>query len=142
MASTRIAFEATYTSGTAYQKYRYTIYVNQLGNLAVRDIHSPYGLLMDSMTGLPQSVVDDITASMAQVEGILELTSAINGNLSFVNETSKNVSFATPFPSTTYRVYVTTSDFIVLRITNKTISGFTIEANVTYSGTVGFDVFI
>lgn len=142
MAGTRIGFEGTYTSGTGTSQYRFTVVVDLNGVVSVRDIRSPFGLFMDSMTRLPQSVVDDITAAMAQVEDLLSLTSSVNGTLTFAAETEKSVTFSTPMSSTNYRVYLSPSDFISARITSKLTTGFTVQLGITFSGTVGYDVFV
>lgn len=66
----------------------------------------------------------------------------MNGQLTFTGESSKPVTFATPFVGTTYRVCFSTTDFVPVRVTNKTTAGFTVEVGVTYTGTVGYDVFV
>ena len=142
MSGTRTAFEATYTSGTAQQRYQYTVIVDQNDVLSVRDIVTPYGLIIDSMTRVPQSVVDDIQASMAQVEDLLSLTSTINGTLTFVAATTSSVTFSTALSSTNYRVHLSPSDFVAVRVTSKLTTGFTVEVSSTFTGTVGYDVFI
>jgi len=142
MAGTRVAFEATYTSGTGTNLYRFTIYVNVADVLSVRDIRTPYGLLIDSMTLLPQSVVNDIQTAMGQVESLLSLTSAVNGNLTFVSEGSKDVTFSSPMANTNYRVHLSPSDFVPVRVTNKMLTGFTIQVGTTFTGTIGYDVFV
>ena len=114
MAFTRVSFDATYTSGTGTNLYRFTITVNVAGVIAVRDIRTPYGLLIDSMTSVPEPVVDDINAAIAQVRSLIDMTSAINGTLTF----------------------------IPVRVINKTITGFTIQVGITFTGTVGYDVFV
>lgn len=142
MSGTRIAFEGTYTSGTGTSQYRYTVVVDLNGVVSVRDIYSPFGLIMDSMTRLPQSVVDDITGSMGQVEDLLSLTSSVNGTLTFVAETEKVITFSTPTSNANYRVYLSPSDFIPARVTNKLTTGFTVQLGITFTGTVGYDVFV
>lgn len=142
MAGTRIAFESTYTSGTGQQQYRYTVVVDLSGVMSVRDIRTPYGLIMDTMTRLPQTVVDDIQGSMAQVEALLSLTSAVNGTATFVSATTVSITFSTPMPNTNYRVHLSPSDFIPVRVSTKLTTGFTIETGITFTGTVGYDVFV
>lgn len=142
MAGTRIAFEGTYTSGTGTSQYRFTVVVDLNGVVSVRDIHTPFGLIMDSMARLPQSVVDDITAAMGQVEDLLALTSAVNGTLTFVAATEATVTFSTPTSNANYRVYLAPSDFIPARVTSKLTTGFTVQLGVTFTGTVGYDVFL
>lgn len=142
MAATLIGTEFTYTAGIPTQQYRFTILVDQFNNVSVRNIQSPFGLIMDSMTSVPASVQQDICDAIVQVEGILAATSAVNGTLTFTNEASKAVVFATAMTSTNYRVQVTTDEFVLLRITSKTLTGFTVEASAAFTGTVGYDVFI
>jgi hypothetical protein len=142
MAGTRIAFEGTYTSGTGTSQYRFTVVVDVNGVVSVRDIRTPYGLVMDSMTRLPQSVTDDIVAAMGQVEDLLSLTSSVNGTLTFSGEAEKSVTFSTPMSSTNYRVYLAPSDFVPARISTKLTTGFTVQLGVTFTGTVGYDVFV
>ena len=142
MAFTRVSFDATYTSGSGTNLYRFTITVNVAGVIAVRDIRTPYGLLIDSMTSVPEPVVDDINAAIAQVRSLIDMTSAINGTLTFIAEGSKDDSFATPMANTNYRVQLSPSDFIPVRAINKTITGFTIQIGITFTGPVGYDVFV
>jgi len=120
--------------------WQFTVVVNQNGTTGIRNIRSPRGGICDSMTEMPSEVLDAINNAKAQVENILMQTSAVNGTLNFVAQTAQSIVFATPFANTQYRVYVTLADFIDYRITNKTITGFDIELNVTYTGAVGYDV--
>ncbi|MBD3261310.1 MAG: hypothetical protein GF334_06430 [Candidatus Altiarchaeales archaeon] len=68
-------------------------------------------------------------------------TSAVNGQLTYTNETSQSVTFSTNFSNTNYRVITSVSDFVQTRIT-KTVSGFTVETSTPYTGTIGYDVFV
>jgi len=122
--------------------WMFTIVVNQDGTCGVRDIKSPNGLLCDSALQVPGEVLDEINAAKADVENILAQSSAVNGTLTFTDQTTQSIVFATPFANTAYRVYVTLNDFIDWRITNKTTTGFDIELNVTYTGEVQYDVFV
>ena len=130
------------TNDPCSPSWMFTIVVNQDGTCGVRDIKSPNGLLCDSMLQLPGEVLDEINAAKADVENILAQSSAVNGTLTFTDEISQSIVFATPFANTSYRVYVTLEDFIDWRIVNKTTTGFDIELNVTYTGTVQYDVFV
>lgn len=122
--------------------WTFTIVVNQDGTTGVRNVRSVYGGICDSGTQIPGEILDQINAATADVENIVAQSSAVNGNLSFVNQTAQSIVFATPFANTQYRVYVTLQDFIDYRITNMTTTGFDIELNVTYTGTVRYDVFV
>lgn len=142
MAGTLVQAEFVYTSGVAPALYQFTIVQNSVGAILVRDIQDPYGFVISPYTQIPQSVTDDIQTAMGQVEALLALTSAANGNLTFAAETEKAVLFTTPFPNTDYRVHVTSDVFAPFRITNKTLTGFTISAGAQISGVVGYDVLV
>jgi hypothetical protein len=105
-------------------------------------MQDPYGFIVSPYTQIPQSVTDDISSAMSQVEALLALTSAVNGNLSFVAEFSKAVTFVVAFPSTSYRVQITSDVFAPFRVTHKTTAGFTIEAGADITATVGYDVLV
>lgn len=142
MATTLVQSEFVYVSGVAPDVYQFTIVQDQTGLISTRDIQDRYGFVISPYTQIPRSVSDDICAATAQVEALLSLTSAVNGNLTFTAETSQSVVFASPFPDTSYRVHVTSDIFAPFRITSKTTTGFTIEAGATVSGTVGYDVLV
>lgn len=142
MAASLILAEFTYRSGTADEAYTFTVVYDSQGNISVRDIENPYGLIMDPWSRLPQSVTDDICAATAQVENIMAATSAVNGTITFSASAEESVTFPTPFTSTSYRVQVTTDSFVGLRVINKTLTGFTIQATSAFTGTVGYDVFV
>ena len=122
--------------------WMFTIVVNQDGTYGVENITSPNGSICDSNTQVPGEVLDEINAAMADVENILAQSSAVNGTLTFTDETTQSIVFATPFANTQYRVYATVPDFIDWKATNKTTTGFDLELNVTYTGTLGYDVFV
>jgi hypothetical protein len=142
VAATLAQSEFTYLSGTGTQLYRWTVVVPQTGNPGIRNIQGPFGLIIDSFTEVPESVVSDMTDSLAQVGNILASTTSINGTLVFAASTEQSVTFATPLSGTTYRVHVTTDSFVPLRITNKTMTGFTVQAGAEFTGAVGYDVFV
>ena len=141
--ATLIQSEFVFRSGTPPEYFTFTIVSDATTDrLSVRDIEDRYGMIVSPYTRLPQSVTDDINTAMAEVEGILSLASAINGNLVFVAQTSKDVLFAAPTADTNYRVQISSSVFAPLRVTNKLLTGFTIQAGTTITGQVGYDVFI
>lgn len=142
MAATLVQAEFTYRAGTPSDQYTFTIVQNSAGAISVRDIQNAYGFIISPYSQIPQSVADDIVAAMAQVEAILAATSAISGNLVFSNETSKTFTFAAPLPNIAYRVQMSPSEFVPLRVSAKTTTSFTIQAGAAFTGTVGFDVFV
>lgn len=141
MALNRIKSEFTYQSTSGGLSYYFIVGMDQAGQVSVRDIQSPVGHIVDAFTPIPMSVTDDINAAIIQVRNLMG-SSVVNGNLAFVAETSKSVSFSTPMAGTTYRVTLSIPDFIPVRIINKTINGFTVETGITYTGTIGYDVFV
>jgi hypothetical protein len=142
MAYQRTIFEFTYRSGVSPNFYYFTISLDQSGMVSVKNIQSPLGRIVDSNTSIPQSVTDDIQSAIQQVENFVSQTSAVNGQLTFAGETTKTVTFVTPFAGTGYRVVFSTQDFVPVRVTNKTNVGFVVQVGVTYSGIVGYDVFV
>ena len=147
MSGVRTRIESSFTymvriDDPCNPSWMFAIDVNQDGTCGVSNIKSPNGSICDSNTQIPGCVLDEINAAKADVENILAQSSAVNGTLTFTDETSQSIVFATPFANTQYRVYVTLEDFIDWRIANKTTTGFDLELNVTYTGTVQFDVFV
>lgn len=142
MALSRVLTDVTYRSGGSGTFYYFTISLDMAGGLFVKDIQSPTGRLVDANTSIPQSVTDDIQTALEQVENLVAQTSAVNGQLVFTAETEKTVTFATAFAGTGYRVVFSPADFIPIRVISKTTSGFTVQVGVTYTGSVGYDVFI
>jgi len=69
-------------------------------------------------------------------------TSVANGNLSFSTETQKAVVFTTPLEDTDYQVLLSPMIFSPVKVTNKTVTGFTVQAGSTVTGKVGWDVFV
>jgi hypothetical protein len=145
MALTKLMTELTYSSTTTtipVQTYRFTIGMDQAQTISVRAIYTPTGLLVRDTTQVPKTVLDDIQTAIGQLEDLVGQTSAINGQLTYAAETQKSVSFVTAFANTNYRVSFSVEDYIVPRVVNKTVNGFTVEVPITYTGVVGYDVFV
>jgi hypothetical protein len=142
MSASLLQSEFVYRSGTGNSQYTFTIVSSSQGSLSVRDIQNPYGFIISPYTTVPQTVTDDINAAMQQVGALLATSTAANGTLVFASENSKTFTFPTPLASSTYRVQLTTDTFVPLRIAGQTTTSFTIQASATFTGTVGFDVFI
>ena len=137
----RIRSEFTYCSGIGKQLWYFTIVVDENG-VSVRNITTPFGLLHDSMTQLPQQIIDDIENAVTQAEDLVGLSSPINGQITFTAETTQSVVFATALAGTTYRVLIEPPEFISWRVVNKSTTGFDVELSATFTGTLGYDVFI
>lgn len=133
--------EFTYVSTYAGNTYTFTIVYVSGDKMSVRNITTPYGLIQDPYSSLPTNVITDIKTATKQVLDTMS-SSAINGTATFTAETSKAITFAAPLDDTTYRVIFSVEDFVAVRVTSKTVNGFTIEVGITYTGDVGYDVFI
>ena len=68
--------------------------------------------------------------------------SYLNGSLSFSDEAEKQVSFTSPLADTDYTVILSSGVFTPLRVTDKTINGFKVQAGSTVTGKVGWDLFL
>jgi len=141
MALSRSQSVFSFRSTQGNYLYTFDIVMDGQGNISVRNIVTPYGLLMDTTNSLPESVLDDIRSAITQVEDLVAQTSAINGILTFASESTKTYTFATAFASTDYRVHFDTEDFVLVRVT-KDLTGFTVELSSVYTGQIGFDVFV
>jgi len=131
----------TYSSGTGTQIYYFTIVYIDENSISVRNIQTPFGLIQDSYSSLPNSVISDIRTAITQVLDVMS-TSAVNGFATFTAATTVDVTFLAAMDDTTYRVILSMADFVPARITSKTVNGFTIETGVTYTGSIGYDVFV
>ena len=143
MAGTLVQADFIYSSGISSELYHFTVVYNPTtGIISVRNIQNPLGLIVDPWSSLPQSVTDDICTATAQVESLMAATSAINGTLVFADSAEESYTFSTPMTSTTYRVQIVSDTFVPLRVINQTLVGFTVQAGATFTGNVGFDVFV
>lgn len=143
MALSRFNSEYTYRSSPSPgSHYFFTVAVDSGNRVSVRDIQSPLGRISDGVTPLPQTVTDDIQTAILQVRNFLAQSSATNGQVSFSDSSSAAVSFTTPMAGTSYRVVLDVPDFVSARVTSKTTTGFVVELGVSWTGTVGYDVFV
>lgn len=141
MTLSRISSEFVYKSEAGGQAYYFTIGMDQSNNLSVRNIITPTGELTSTLL-VPKAVTTDIQTAIGLVETLVGQSSATNGTVTYAGETVKSVTFAQAFADTTYRVVFSLQDFIPVRVINKTTAGFDIELGVTYTGSVGYDVFV
>ena len=138
----RTLTEMTYRSGVAPHLYTFVISMDQYQNISVREIITPTGSLCASMALLPEFVLIDIETAICQLRNMVQDTSAMSGFVSFSNMTAQTILFDTAFPDTNYRVAFSLGDFIAVRVGSKTTSGFTVETDVTYTGVIGYEVFV
>ncbi len=142
MSLTRYTTESTYISTTSLgEQYSFTVVQDLSGVVCVKNISTPTGSISDAYVTLPQEVTDDIATAMGELEDLMA-SSSVSGTLEFADEASKEVAFETAMNTDTYRVYVSIGDFVPFKITNKTVDGFTLELGATYTGDIGYDVFV
>jgi hypothetical protein len=142
MALSRTLICVSYLSTFGTQSYTFDIVMNSAGVTSVRNIVTPYGLLQDTNNSIPEDVLADIDTAIHQVEALVAQTSAVNGDLVFDGDTTQSYDFPIAMASTDYRVVYSTPDFVGVRTLTKTVDGFVAETSCTYTGTIGFDVFI
>ena len=132
MALSREQSVHTYKSSSGGQAYYFDVVVDAQGLVAVRNIRVPVGQL-DAFTPLPQIVTDDIKAA-TELVALLQLeTEVANGTVIFTGETSQDIVIAGGIlNNANYRVVYTTPDNTVLQTTNRTSTGFTVEASSSY----------
>lgn len=139
--ATRLQSVFLYSSTYASREYQYEV-VLDVGGVHVRNIRTPYGRIHDSMTGLPEAVVDDIQLSMDEVEGLLAQSSALNGTVVFADEDTKTVNLASSLTAATYRVFLDIPEFISYKILSKTATSFQIVLSANFTGTLSYDVIV
>ena len=126
----------TYSSTFGTSVYQFDIVVDSQGNISVRNIRSPKGLITDSYTPIPDSVLTDIEEAKVQTVQIMSETQVESGTLTFTGQISQVATVAARIlNNTSYRVIYTTPDGTVLQTTSKSTTGFTAVAPTTY-GTV------
>lgn len=139
----RIQFEARYAATTlGGEVWYYTIVSDPQNQIGYRDVISPQGPIRDGFTVIPEDINQAIQQSIAEVRSVLVATSAISGQLVFTDESQKTVNFSTALSSDTYRVHIDAPDFINTRVRFKSTTGFVVELGSTYTGTIGYDVFV
>lgn len=148
MALTRVQSEFTYKSSTGGQTYMFDVVVDGQGLVSVRNLRSPYGLIQDSNTSVPQAVLDDIQAALEIVDVLQTETEVDSGNVVFSGQTTQAVVIpGGVLNNTNYRVVFTTPDGTVLVAEDKTTTGFNAVAATTYGApadtkTVGYSVLV
>jgi len=136
MAGIREQAVYTFSTSSGGQTYRYDIVVDSLGAVSARNFRTPLGLITDSYTSLPESVLQDIYNAQDQIAQQSTEAEVVGGTVTFTGETSKAVVVAGGLlNNTNYRVTYTTPDGMPLQTTGKTTTGFTVEAPSAY-GTV------
>lgn len=132
MALARQQTVVTYSSASGGQEYLFDVVVDGQLLAAARNFRTPWGPV-DALNGLPQQVIDDIKDATEEVKALIGGVQVEAGNAVFAGV----VSVAVVIPggvlnNTDYQVQLTAPDAVLLRVTGKTITGFTIEAPLVY----------
>lgn len=136
MALTRTQFVATYSSSSGSQTYYFDVVVDAQGLVSIRNIRGTRGLIQDSMTSIPQSVLEDMESAKAIVIQTTTETLVASGTLAFTGQTYRDATVsAGVLNNTNYRVVYTTSDGVQIITDNPTTTSFRATAGVAY-GTV------
>lgn len=142
MSSQRVRSEFIYKSVTSTaETYYFTVSVDTEGNLSIRNIQNPAGLIVDSMSALPQEVITDISDAFAVVRDLLSINSRINGEITFTAQTSVTVDLPEAMANTNYMILLDCADFVLFRVTAKTTTTFVVGSSTTYTGTLRYSLF-
>jgi hypothetical protein len=88
----------------------------------------------------PKEVQTAITEAIQKLESIMNNLSSLNGTVTLNNASTGQVLFNTPLQNTNYRVLFTVDDFVLVRVTTRTTTGFTFEIGVDFTGDVKYDI--
>lgn len=144
MPVTRKQSVFTYESAVnSSQKYVFDIVLDSTGTTSCRNIRGPKGLISDSSTSLPETVVLDIREAMVLAAVQVHESSVVSGTITFNGVTSVDVAIAGGLLNNTdYRVYYETPDGTQLRtVDGQTITSFTAEAPAEY-GTLAVPIVV
>jgi len=139
MALSRLNTLSTYQSTTLTATYTFDVGVDVVGGVSVRNIRGPNGLIQDSYTSIPDSVMDDISTAKSLTKDLIAETTLETGTATFTAQTSVVVTLATPLLNTDYRVALAVDGPVGI-VTSKTTTTFTIVLDATYTGTVDWAV--
>lgn len=131
----------TYRSVTpSNQSYYFDITVAINGQVSVGAVTGPNGPV--GSQGIPLTVNNDIQLAIAQSQATTVATSTFSGQVTFAASTSQTVNFDTPLANTNYRVLLDLPEFISARVRLKSTTGFVIETSITFTGVIGFELFV
>jgi hypothetical protein len=148
MALARVQSASTYSSASGGVTYYFDITVSQAGDVSVRNIRGPLGLIADPVTEIPQSVLDDIISAKAVVIQTQTETQVLSGSIIFTGELYHDVIIAAGvLNNINYRVVYSTTDGVVLFTENVTTTGFRASVSTAYGSvlvpmTVGYVVLV
>jgi len=122
----------TYASSSGGVTYYFDITVDAQGLISVGNIRSSQGST-DCSTGIPDSVLDDMSDAKLLVQQLVAETSVDSGTVTFTGQTEMPVVVVPgALNNIEYRVEYTTSDGTVLATEDKTITGFNAVVGYAY----------
>jgi hypothetical protein len=148
MTATRVQAEYTFKSTYGGADYYWEVTVDAQGLASVRNVQAPTGLIRDTVTDVPEPVVDDIHESVNQVQASLAETSAYSGIITFTGQVTQAVVVPGGILNNTeYRVVYSPPDIVLFSTLSKTTTGFVANAGVAYGSVpdpkdVGYEVFV
>ncbi len=123
----------TYQVVANKQTFRFDITLDSNGMMAVRNIQGPHGLIQDSYTALPDTVMNGISAARKIMTQQLSEKQVATGTLTFTGQTSQDAAIPSGVLNNTfYRVVYQTPDGTQLITIGQTTTSFTAEASNVY----------
>lgn len=136
MPSVRLQTVSTYKTSQGGQDWLYDVVIDTNGLASVRNFRGPNGLIADSMTGVPQTIMLDAQEAILAASLILQEVIADQGTISFAGVATMDVVVANnALNNTNYRVVYTSPDAVIIRTSGKLTTGFTAELGAVY-GTI------
>jgi hypothetical protein len=133
MTATRVQSEYTFKATWGGGDYYWEVVIDAQGLASVRNVRAPTGLIRDTVTNVPEPVVDDIHESVNQVQAALAESAAYTGLLTFTGQTSQLVALPGGLLNNTeYRVVYSPPDTVEFRTLSKTTTTFVADAGVAY----------
>jgi len=132
MNLSRMQSVTTFSSSSGGVSYYFDVVLDSQGLVQIRNIRSPNGPI-DIYNGIPGPVMDDMEDAKDIVNQMLASGPADSGTVTFTGQTTQAATIPPGvLNNTTYRVAYVTPDGTLLTTTNKTTTGFTVVAPVTY----------
>jgi len=133
MPLSRLQSVFTYQSSAGGETYKFDIVIDAQSQVSVRNIRTPRGLVTDSITQVPSAVAQDIFDAISVVQLLVAESTAVSGTAYFSGQTTRSITIpGGTLNNANYRVHWTTPDGILLRVENKTTTGFDLVASAAY----------
>lgn len=133
MALSTVQTVTTYRSFSGAQSYYFDVVIDAQGLVSIRNIKTPVGLLQDSSTPLPQSVLDDMTTA-TEIAQVRDNETAVTGGIVVFTGQTEQLIAVVPglLNNTNYRVAYTPPDGISFHTANKSTTSFSAVVGTNY----------